>query len=457
MIFPDSLPFAKAFFAPLTLPASTLLTLTRFLIACLAGLASAADAANSIRIDPRHRAQLVRFLARQRWSANWHTLAVLAQHLLKRCVSERGTWVFILDQTYHTTFGKHAQNTFSRGNKHQRPRQSQRKQKKAHTHACHCFVFGLLISPVTGTRLPIVRSYYTQQYCVQRVAQATNRHPAPTFRTQADIAAELVAAVAVPARCPVLVLGDTAFEARQVRAACAARGFDWVVPANPERVLAGKKNRTRLHGYRRHLYLESASPITLTPGCNDWCGHQRASVSKAGQGKYARRYWAQAETLAVHNVGSVGVVFSSTQQPKKEKPATVQKVLLTNRVDWTASEVVCAYAVRWQIEQFFKEMKSELGLSSYRVRSFVEVQGWVQVCLMAFVYLEWYRLHNWKQTQRREWWYRQRTQGLALAVQRECEWADLKEVARALQTSSGRKRLREQLRRAVPLEQRRPA
>jgi hypothetical protein len=457
MIFANSLPDAKAFFAPLALPASTVLTLARFLVACFDGLRCAADAACAIRADPRHRAQLVRFLARQGWSRDWNSLATLADLLLQQCQAEVGTWAFLLDTTYHTTFGRHAQNTFSRGNKTRRGRQSQRKQKKAHRHACHGFVFGLLISPETGTRLPVVRSYYTRDYCRERAATATKQRPAVTFRTQTDLAAEMIQDLRVPAGNPVLVLGDTAFEAKQVRAACRARGFDWVTPANPERVLAGRKDRPRLRGHRTHLSTESATPISLGPGLTDWWRHQRGSRCKARLGKYARLYWAQAETLNVHNVGTVLVVFSTTGQPQVGRPAEVQKILLTNRTDWDAARVVSAYAVRWQIEQFFKECKSDLGMSRYRVREFQEVEGWVQVCCIAFVYLEWYRLRRRGESERKEWWWRQRTRGLALQVRRESEWSDLEQIAAAMDTEEGRSHLRASLRRAVPLEQRRSA
>jgi hypothetical protein len=44
----------------------------------------------------------------------------------------------------------------------------------------------------------------------------------------------------------VVVLGETAFEAADIRAACAERGFAWVVPLNPERVLAGPKPRPKV-------------------------------------------------------------------------------------------------------------------------------------------------------------------------------------------------------------------
>jgi hypothetical protein len=119
--------------------------------------------------------------------------------------------------------------------------------------------------------------------------------------------------------------------------------------------------------------------------------------------------------------------------------------------------VVSAYAARWQIELFFKEMKNELGLSNYRVREFHEVEGWVQACGVAFCYLEYYRLQRRTESERKEWWFRQRTKGLALQVLQDIEWLDLQRLAGQMETEAGRHWLRQRLRKAVPLEQRRPA
>jgi hypothetical protein len=76
-----SLPDAKTFFAPLRLPAATLLPLVRFVVACFDGLRSAA--ALAVRLEPRHRAHLVRFLARQGWARDWPCLATLADRVLR--------------------------------------------------------------------------------------------------------------------------------------------------------------------------------------------------------------------------------------------------------------------------------------------------------------------------------------------------------------------------------------
>jgi hypothetical protein len=456
MIFADSLPFAKSFFAPAELPESTLGLLTRFVVACLHTLRSASQAADSIRTDPRHRAQLVRFLARQGWSKDWLTLRRLADAALSACLHEKGDWLFILDQTTHTTLGLRAQNTFSCRNRSKRHKGSNRKQKKAPPKLNHVFVCGLLISPQTGTRIPAVRPYYTEDYCKQLAAKARPGRPAPAFRTQADIAADLIRAVGVPAAARVLVLGDTAFDARQVRAACEARHFDWIVPANPERMLAGKKERKRLQTLSDGFTIETMTRVELCPGLGDWWRHQRGSQAKARRGKYARRYWARAETADVHNLGEVLVVFSTTKQAAAGEAIEVQKMLLSNLRHWDAGRVVGAYAARWQIEMFFKECKSELGMSNYRVRAFEEVEGWVQACLVAFCYLEYYRRRQWEQAAKKEWWWRQRVKGLKSQLLLDVEAADLQRVADEMQTEQGRRWLLQRLRRAVPLEQRRP-
>ena len=137
-------------------------------------------------------------------------------------------------------------------------------------------------------------------------------------------------------------------------------GFDWIVPANPERMLSGSKPRKRLKDFSEDFTAESMTRIELCPGLSDWWRHQRGSRDKAWRGKYARRYWARTETLEVHNVGSVLAVFSTTMQPRAGQKVQVQKILLSNLLHWDAARVASAYSARWQIELYFKEMKSVL-------------------------------------------------------------------------------------------------
>jgi DDE family transposase len=438
VIFAATLPRVKAFLRPAHLPATTVGLLVRLLTAFChhAGRMSAAAAADALRAQTRHRAAIARFLARLHWARDWSLLTAVADLLLQAEARHDGTWLFLLDQTYCGQQGRKAENTFSRANVRPRQKKGQRKNKKCPKRSCHGFVMGLLLTP-SGLRIPCCRSYYTEGYC-----QAKNK----AYRTQPELAAELIRGVAVPAGARVVVVGDTAFEAQDIRDACAQRRFSWVVPSNPERVLAGPKPRPKVTSLVAGLSAQQFAAIRLAPGQGAYAAQQRAARCRLGPKAKARVYYAHAERRAVHNVGDVLLVFSTKEQPQAGRPVPVQKVLMTNAVGWTAAEVVATYALRWQVELFFKELKSTLGMGQYRFREFVRVENWVQACLVAFVYLEWYRS---EQLRRRDlperekgWWRWQRSHGMAGAAYREAEARDVAQLYRWSGTASGRKRLR---------------
>ncbi len=101
MIFANSLPRIKSFLRPARLTASTAALLVRLIAAFLDhhGRMSASAAAQSIRSQARHRAQLARFLARCRWAKDWAVLQACAGLLLQQEACRDGTWLYILDQT----------------------------------------------------------------------------------------------------------------------------------------------------------------------------------------------------------------------------------------------------------------------------------------------------------------------------------------------------------------------
>src|SRR5262249_52671513 len=349
------------------------------------------------------------FLARCHWSADWALLHDVAGLLLQKESRTDGTWLFILDQTYCGQQGVCTENTFSRANYRPRAKKSNRKQRKYARRSCHGFVHGLLITP-SGLRIPCCRCYYTEDYC-----RAQNR----PYRKQPELAAQLIEGVVVPAGARVVVLGDTAFEAKGIRDACDQRGWVWVVPLNPERVLAGEKPRPKVRSLATGWTAEDYQAVRLLPGQGAYAAQQRAARCRLGPKSQARTFWVHPERRAVHNVGDVLLVFSTKEQPQPGQAVRVQKVLMTNGLDLTAAEVVALYALRWQIELFFKELKSTLGLAQYRFRRFQAVEGWVQACLVTFCYLEWYRAQGLAQPdpkgKRRAWWQWQRCHGIALA------------------------------------------
>jgi hypothetical protein len=404
---------------------------------------TAVQMAGIVSSQKRHPANVARFLARPALH-DGVLLARTARRLLARETKRRGRWLFIVDQTYVGHQGQQTENTFSRGNTRPRAAHSQRKQRTTARHSCHAFVIGLVITP-SGARLPLMRSYYTQEY-----AQSQGL----AHRTQADLAAELLRAAPLPEGAEVLVLGDTAYDALQVRQACAARGWHWIVPVNPERVLQEPKPRRKLAELAADLQPNEWSTIRFAACGGLWKTHQRPSACRESM-KRQRVYYAHRERREVLNVGSVLLVFSMKHKPTGQACAA-DKILMTSDVKLSAKAVLEAYALRWQVELLFRELKSTLGLADYNFRQYAKVDGWVNACLLTFMLLEWQRQDALKKRKleksQRAWWQRQRTHGLCCAVRQAIELHNLNRIAQALQTPRGLERLRKQLRQIQPRE-----
>lgn len=451
MMMQDALPRIKRFLKPLTLDRRTMSFVVRMVGAfiCHVGRMSATQAAGAIRADVRHRAAVTRFLAKLRWTEDWSQLAVLAALVLEKERRTEGIWLFVVDQTYCGQQGQKTENTFSRANYRPRAKHSRRRQKKWAKRSCHGFVMGLCLTP-SGLRIPSFRSYYTESYCTQK---------GKVYRTQTELAAELIGAAIVRPDARVTVLGDTAFDADSIRAACARRNWTWIVPLNPERVLAGAKPRPKVRSLAEDFSASQFAPVRLTPGQGRWVAQRRIARCRLGPKVKTRTFYVHKERREVHSVGRVQLVFSTKVKPEPGKPVTVQKILMTNDLQCSAAEIVERYDLRWQIELFFKELKSTLGLHQYRFRRFAQVESWVAICLLTFLYLEWYRsrqLHcRWLTNQERKRWHWQRAYGLCQAVRQEAEESELVRLADWTRTPGGLKKVKKQLRAAIPKEYRR--
>jgi hypothetical protein len=449
MILPESLPVIKTFCRRVASLTSVVI-LSRWIAGFIehVGRMSACEAAGSIRTAACHRANVIRYLARLGASRAWRLLEQLAESLLQMETRRSGCWVLIVDQTYNGQSGVKTENTFSRANYRPRPKQSGRKQKKSARRSCHGFVMGLLITP-SGYRIPSCRCYYTKEY---------SRAKGMTYRTQAEWAAELIRQAPIPAGVRAVVLGDTAFDAACIRTACAERGFCWIVPINPERVLAARRSRPKVRSLVDRLQAKDFEAYELRPGQGEGRLHRRLSRFRVGRKAKSRTYHVHGEHRDVHSVGKTLLVFSTKEAPRARRAVRVQKILMTNDTQLSAAAVVDLYDRRWQIELLFKELKSTFGFGRYRFGQFAKVEGWTQVCLIAFVYLEWRRARALRQRDlseaQRRFWESQRTYGGCQAVRQYAEEHDLTKLDTWLRTPTGRRKLRKALRAARPPEYR---
>lgn len=446
MIIRNRLPGVQSFLRPAALSARSASFVCRFMLAfvCHVGRMSASQAASLPRGEPRHTAAACRFLGRQRWAeGDW--MSPLRAAMLSREMASGGLFYFLIDQTSSSRQGGKTPNTFSTGNRKRRPREGRRYgTKKTASKRCHAFVCGLLLTP-SGLRIPYRRSYYTHEYCKEK---------GHAHRTQAELGADMIAALELPDTAEVVVLGDTAYEAKCVQRACAKRGWTWIVPGNPERVLAGPKPRPKLRSLLQEASARGFTAVKVHPDTDPYAPQRRWSESAQDRTNKGRTYYVWKKRVAVHSIGVVSVFVSTTKKPEAGRPLHEPKILLSNDLGLTAREAVLRYTIRWQIELFFKECKSILGMVAYRFADFVRVERWVDLALCTYLYLEWYR---WGRLERpgleeeeREWWQSQRTAGLCRAVRAERDDEELRWLKGRLSTPGGCKRLRRLLKASLP-------
>jgi hypothetical protein len=430
MIFSTSLPRFKSFLGDFSCKSSDmgccLLFIAPFILPSCRRSVSAA--ARSVLTDIRDAGWLLRWLGS---STAPQAMLAAAQFQLQtdaRDAKDR-LHILVLDSTYHGQQGKNTQNTIATGNKQKRATKSNRQQKKHNRHSGHCFVFALLLTP-NGIRIPYWLPYFTEPYCDLFGLK---------HLSQASLAAQLIDNLPLPQGSRVVVVGDTAFEAKQIRQACARRGCQWVVPLNPERVLAGPSPRPKVRSLYEQLTSNDFAKVSFRLDQGDLAEMARVSPSRSQSSKHERTYWVHHRTAAIHNVGEVALLFSRQTQPTPGE-VTVQKVLISNAVQATTEELLRWYSLRWQIELFFKEMKSELGMCQYKLGNFDRVQGWVNLSLVAFCYLEWTRWHKQQEAVGKDkpFWQRLRTAGLKEKIRQQVQRAEIESLLRLAADEEGR-------------------
>lgn len=412
------------------------------------GRMSCSQAAVSVASENIHRGELTRFLARPRWQK--HNFNGPLRALLLAKETKRGKFLFLLDATLVSQAGKRTQNTFSTNNRQRLGRKKKRaryNKKKIVYKKCHSFTFGLLITP-SGIRIPFEIPHYTKEHCAQHGLE---------HRTTAQAAAAMIRSLPLPASAEVIVLADTAYDAEVVQQACAERGYTWIVPANPERVYQGKQGqRLKLRARLKDWTSLSLQTIRLRASTGQYAEYRRLSKWRIGPKTKPRVYYAYQEKQEVRSVGRVQLVFSTMKPNLSAATPDDVKILMTNALDLSVRGVIELYSLRWQIELFFKELKSTLGFDQYRFQSFAAVRAWVEVAITAVLFLEYLRAERLQDrrlsAERRAWWTAQRLHGLSAAFRQECAGRELNYLLERTKTPGGIAKLQRLLAAATPPE-----
>lgn len=178
------------------------------------------------------------------------------------------------------------------------------------------------------------------------------------FRTKIALAVELVEE-AIGRKVPFgVVVFDAWYLAEDLVQVLARRRKDWISLLKTNRLLETASFHLRdANGWtmklpRPHIAVEELVP--LIPAA----AYRPVKVRE-------QTYWCFTLTVRVPGLGKVRLVVSFEQESLTGRSV----VLVTNRVDWSAAQIIRLYLQRWPTETFYQDSKGHLGFNEYRMRS----------------------------------------------------------------------------------------
>lgn len=428
--------FCRMFGSGLTKTQRRLLPMLLSGLLLVRGKRTQAALGRAVKRHRRHRSSLSRLFRRARFRTRDVCRAV-CQKLIEMVKpvdkSLRRTWILLIDGTCTRRGGF---TKIANAVKYKR-----KKKKKGRSTKAHSFVMGLLITE-RGVRIPVPRrTFYTKAY---------SRKCRKKYRSQQALAAIMIRELHLPEDVDLIVMADEYFEGESLWKVCSELGHTWIVPVDSRRCFSDRYGRRRagrhLHARGKALSRTAYEELVLVRGREKTVSYRRYWSRRASP-KDKRRYRVAHEIRTVTKLGKAQVVYSwksPVYRPRRSERGETFKVLITNNLEMTGAEVVEWYELRWQIEIYFRELKSYIGLSDYSGQDFPAFERHVDLVMLAFASQEWRRMSllRARPAPKIEGQLKAaRTSFMQQLLEQEAEENDLQYFRRCLATEEGRREL----------------
>lgn len=243
----------------------------------------------------------------------------------------------------------------------------------------HNITMGLLILP-NGMRIPMPRyTYYSKNYC---------RKHKMKYYTQHEYACMLIEYCRglVPKECEFVVVADGFYDSQIIFDTCKTVNAKYITVADSGRVYAPKKKI-----YEKGLKAKKNSQTLIIKKGEEKYAREHFRYASSGSGKKKDFFKVASEILNFPKLGEIRVVYSWKEIRKGKSNSNSYKILLCSDTNFCDRKVVELYALRWQIEIYFRELKSEIGLCDYSGKEFRSCERFIDICLLAYLFLEWDR------------------------------------------------------------------
>jgi hypothetical protein len=310
--------------------------------------------------------------------------------------------------------------------------------RKGRSTKAHLFVQGLLIT-ASGARIPLPRrSYYTHAYVrsQNRLLALGERQGKPlVYKTQIELAGLILKELELPENIRLVVLADEYFEGKALTGLCRKKGYAYIAPVDSRRTF---ESGGTLHDRGRALPRAAYRELVLRRGEEDTASHRRHLPIGAGE-KDRRVYRFHCEGRTVAGIGAVAVVYSWKRRRDRSGKLTSRETFKTlvcsdpqligqKDFEKIGAMIIEFFEMRWPIEVFFRELKSDLGFSDYQGTDFPAFERHVDLVLLAFMLLEQMRRDELAKTRspvRRRELLAKRTSGMKARLAREAHAADV--------------------------------
>lgn len=222
----------------------------------------------------------------------------------------------------------------------------------------HVFLVGVLILH-DGTRIPL-----------RPRLQKTKKTAKANYKTQVDIAGEIVRSMSF--RKGLIVVADSYFLSTKFTDIVLDMGHHFVIAAKCDRVVVEGNVERQLQDY--------------VVDENILCRLRKITLETFGSGgQHRSKYYSACKRLLhLKSLGEVAVVFSR----RYKKRGAELKMIVSDLVDASVEELVEHYDLRWEIEVFFREMKSLLGFEACRMQSSAAHENWGILVCLTFLHLQ---------------------------------------------------------------------
>jgi len=275
------------------------------------------DAINRCFVESRDQSTLNRFLTASPWSLQRFETQRLAMVRENLQVPEGSIGFLIIDDTINKKTGLHMEDAGYHYDS------SEGRAVWGHDLATTHYVNGDVEYPV---RLDL---YVKRETCLKE---------GRAFKTKIQLACEQIGAFTPPADTRTIVVFDSWFFCHQIVEAVRAKDWDWVTKAESNRIVHHEEQRMNVTQLAEALSEKSFRTV---------------KVKGEAFTLYGIEVW-------MPKAGKVKLVVS------KEEDGF--HLYVTSRLDWSDRQVIEAYKVRHTIDDFYRDVKQNLGLEEYQMR-----------------------------------------------------------------------------------------